>query len=74
MSQAKSNLSVVVKIFVVIASLLSLVAATAAQTPTPTPAPAASRTPAHRNEERRRADKPSTLKRAWDKFKKAIPF
>jgi serine/threonine-protein kinase len=43
-------------------------------TSTPTPAPEASKLPAHKREERPRQEKPSAVKRAWDKFKKAMPF
>jgi len=43
-------------------------------TPTPTPTPAASKSPAHKREEPRRADKPSTVKKVWNKLKKALPF
>jgi eukaryotic-like serine/threonine-protein kinase len=43
-------------------------------TPTPTPVPSASRLPVHKREEPPRQDKPSTVKRVWEKFKKALPF
>jgi serine/threonine-protein kinase len=43
-------------------------------TPTPTPVPAASRSPVHKREEPVRQDKPSTVKKVWQKFKKALPF
>jgi eukaryotic-like serine/threonine-protein kinase len=43
-------------------------------TPTPTPVPAASRSPVHKREEPARQDKPSTVKKVWQKFKKALPF
>ena len=46
----------------------------ATPTPTPTPVPAASKTPAHKRDERLREEKPSGVKRVWDKFKKALPF
>jgi eukaryotic-like serine/threonine-protein kinase len=42
--------------------------------PTPTPVPAASRSPVHKREEPPRQDKPSTVKKVWQKFKKALPF
>ena len=50
---------------------------TATPTPTPTPAPTplptANKTPAHKRDEPP-PRKPSTIKRAWDKFKKVLPF
>jgi serine/threonine-protein kinase len=48
--------------------------ATPEATPTPTPAPAANKPPAHKREEQPRHEKPSTVKKVWDKFKKALPF
>ncbi len=41
-------------------------------TPTPTPAPVANKPPAHPRHEP--SSKPSTVKKVWDKFKKALPF
>jgi len=43
-------------------------------TATPTPTPTPSKSPAHKREEPRRADKPSTVKKVWNKLKKALPF
>jgi serine/threonine-protein kinase len=44
-------------------------------TPTSTPVPAASKPPpTHKREEPQRQEKPSTVKKVWDKFKKALPF
>jgi len=48
--------------------------AEATSTPAPSPAPAASKPPAHKHEERPRQEKPSAVRKAWDKFKKALPF
>jgi serine/threonine-protein kinase len=47
--------------------------ATPTPTPTPTPLPTVNKTPAHKREEPP-PKKPGTIKRAWDKFKKALPF
>ena len=46
----------------------------ATPTPTPTPVPAASKTPAHKRDERLREEKPSAAKKVWERFKKALPF
>jgi serine/threonine-protein kinase len=47
--------------------------ATPTATPTPTPVPLPSKPPVQRKEQPQ-PKKPSTIKRAWDKFKKALPF
>jgi serine/threonine protein kinase len=47
--------------------------ATPTATPTPTPVPQPSRPPAQKKDQPQ-PKKPSTIKRAWDKFKKALPF
>jgi serine/threonine protein kinase len=43
-------------------------------TATPTPTPTPGKSPAHKREEPRREDKPSTVKKVWNKLKKALPF
>ncbi len=47
---------------------------TPSATPTPTPTPVPSRSPAHKREEQRREEKPSTAKKILNKLKKALPF
>jgi hypothetical protein len=42
-------------------------------TPTPTPVTATSK-PSPQRRDQPQPKKPSTIKRAWDKFKKALPF
>jgi serine/threonine-protein kinase len=42
-------------------------------TPTPAPTPTANKAPSQKRDEPH-PKKPSTIKRAWDKFKKALPF
>jgi hypothetical protein len=46
---------------------------TATPTPTPTPVTASSK-PSPQRRDSPQPKKPSTIKRAWDKFKKALPF
>ncbi len=47
---------------------------TPSATPTPTPTPVPSRSPAHKREEQRREEKPSTARKILNKLKKALPF